>query len=198
MKLTWNSAQLRAIQDGITRRIARMTNGSNLTKRISAIMFQSVMQNFRDEGTDEARWPRLSPFTMFVRAYRRNRQNRTPRILQDTGELRQSIVPDSGEDFAAVGTNKQGAKLLQDGQGKTKPSQVIIGAFWRRRPRGGAIQRSARGRVLSGSAVRVSSYVMNIKGGHDVPARPFLHVRRVDIARIMAEARGYYFDPGAA
>lgn len=58
-------------------------------------------KNFRDEGgLTGSPWAKLSPSTIA------RRRKGSSRVLQDTGQLRQSYTMKFGEDNATVGTNK--------------------------------------------------------------------------------------------
>ena len=136
-------------------------------KQASAIITSSVQRNFTDAGSRPQPWPDLSPFTIFVRMHRRSRKNVNPQPLLDSGHLRNSMVPffksDEKEGEAGTSTALRYAKTLNDG-GTSSPSTVEIAPFRRRAPK-------------SGRSVRVSGYTMHIKGGHRIPARPFMVLR---------------------
>lgn len=141
-------------------------------KRCAAIVTASVLQNFRQGGRPE-KWEDLSPLSYFVRSHRSGKTNRRPVVLRDTGRLMNSIVPHfaSNEKMASFGakTNVTYARLMDKG-GTSTASSVVIAAFKRKTP--------------SGGETRVRSYTMNIKGGHRVPARPFMLLQKEDLTRI--------------
>lgn len=141
-------------------------------KRLAAVVVSSVLKNFRDGGRP-TRWRDLSLLSYFVRSHRSGKQNKRPQILRDTGRLMNSIVPHfaSNEKMASFGakTNVTYARLMDKG-GTSTASSVVIAAFKRKTP--------------SGGETRVRSYTMNIKGGHRVPARPFMLLQKEDLTRI--------------
>lgn len=104
---------------GARRRIAQLqANGGGLDgvfRALSLDMLRASTNNFRVEGQrDEAThlWPRLSDVTI---ARRRKGQQKSPKILQATGRLRNSLTPTHGTNFAAVGTNVPYAPKHQQG-----------------------------------------------------------------------------------
>lgn len=60
-------------------------------------------------------WPPLSPLTL-----RKRRKSRDPHMLQDSGDLVNSLQPASGPDFSEVFTNKAYARPHLEGLGVPK------------------------------------------------------------------------------
>jgi phage gpG-like protein len=137
-------------------------------KQAATVVTGSVMKNFREGGRPEA-WKPLSPLTYFIRSHRSGKKNTQAKTLVDTARTMNSIVPHfsldaKGGQFGAK-TNVKHARRLHFG-GLSDASSVVIGAFKRNTP--------------SGGTARVRSYVMNIKSGHQIPARPFMMVQEED------------------
>lgn len=146
-------------------------------REAATIVTASVMKNFRDGGRPR-KWPGLSVLTYFIRAHRQGKANAQPVTMVDTGRLRSSIVPYFAQDpqggtFGAK-TNVDYARKMHQG-GVTTPSTVMIDHF-RRRTKSGVSH--------------VRSYIMHLKGGKAIPARPFMMLQAEDkpiIKRIFAE-----------
>jgi phage gpG-like protein len=174
--------KLRDVKARLKSQIDVMKNLNTPLSKIATNLYQSVMQNFREGGTDKEKWRPLAMFTLFVKSHRKEKQTKKPLLLQDTGYMRMSIVPVVGDNFAQVGTNVPYAKLHQFG-GMSEPNSVRIASFWRRRPSTGE------------QDVRVHEYTMNIRR-HRVPARPFLTIREQHKQRIMGIVRSWFRGQG--
>jgi len=154
------------VRERLKEKMRRLQELKTPLNQISVLLYKSVMKNFEEEGTDKQKWPELSPLTRLIRRHRASKPNKTGKIkiLQDTGYLRMSIYPEIGEDYASVGTNVPYAKLHQFG-GVSTPSSVLM-KHWK----------------------TGTKYVMNIKS-HNVPARPFLTIRKEFLDKIKAIAK---------
>lgn len=136
-------------------------------KQAATVVTASVMRNFVAGGRPE-KWEGLSPMTRFIRAHRQGRHNLNPVTLRDTNRLMNSVVPHAtldteGGSFGAK-TNVAYARKMHGG-GVSEASDVVIEAFTRN---------------LKTGASRVRSYVMHLKGGKRIPARPFMMVQDAD------------------
>lgn len=177
ISITYDKRSLEELKGRLKKQFEVMANKQPLLGKIAVQMYSSSMRNFQEEGTDKQKWQGLSPFTLWVKRIRKRKRTETPRILQDTGFLRQSIVQEIGEDYAVVGTNLPYAVLHQKG-GVSQPSAVEIGSFKRR--------------SKLGKEFTVHPFIMNIRGGHKVPARPFLTIREEHKQRILNLARRWF------
>lgn len=86
--------------------------GMNLTDvnmQLAQILHVMVDDKFQDEGPG---WKGFAESTL-----RRRRASKSPKLLQDTGDLINSLMPASGADFAEVFTNKAYAKFHINGDG---------------------------------------------------------------------------------
>ena len=161
------------------------------------------VQNVFITQTFIERWPALSPLTKFIRAHRRSAPHRTALPLRDKGRLFGSLVNfvgGNGDGFG-VSTNVSYAQRMNSG-GKSESNQVQIGAFSRRRP--GMIPadvadefsmaRRRNGVVVRTNMVRVRPYTMNVKGGHDIPPRPFMPTGAEQLDRLgwLAAVKGIF------
>lgn len=140
-------------------------------KQAATVVTASVMRNFAAGGRPQ-KWEDLSPLTRFIRRHRQGKQNANPLTLRDTGRLAGSPVPhatvdDQGGTFGAK-TNVNYARKMHEG-GYTTASAVVIEAFKRNTRTGES---------------RVHSYVMHLKGGKRIPARPFMMIQEADKAII--------------
>lgn len=162
---------------GIEALKAYLAAQSQPLKEAATIVTASVMKNFRDGGRPR-QWQGLSVLSYFIRAHRQGKANTRPFTLVDTGRLRDSIVPHISQDsnggtFGAK-TNVVYAKKMHQG-GVTTASTVMIEHFQRRTKNGTS---------------RVRSYMMHLKGGKPIPARPFMMLQTQDkpvIKQIFAE-----------
>lgn len=136
-------------------------------KQAATVVTASVMRNFREGGRPE-KWEELSPLTQFIRRHRKGKQNANPLTLRDTGRLAESPVPHAtldaqGGTFGAK-TNVKYARKMHEG-GVSTASSVVIEAF--------------RRNIKTGESY-VHSYVMRLKGGKRIPARPFMWIQESD------------------
>ena len=140
-------------------------------KQAAAVVTGSVMRNFVAGGRPQ-KWEELSPMTRFIRKHRQGKQNANPLTLRDTNRLMNSVVPHAtldaqGGAFGAK-TNVSYARKMHEG-GVSEASTVVIEAFRR---------------VIKTGESRVRSYVMHLKGGKRIPARPFMMIQEADRAII--------------
>lgn len=140
-------------------------------KQAATVVTASVMRNFTAGGRPQ-KWEDLSPLTRFIRRHRQGKQNANPITLRDTNRLMNSVVPhatvdEQGGAFGAK-TNVSYARKMHEG-GYTEASTVVIEAFRRMTKTGES---------------RVHSYVMHLKGGKRIPARPFMMIQDADKATI--------------
>jgi phage virion morphogenesis protein len=130
-----------------------------LMRNISEFLRDRVEENFAQQG--RPRWEPLRPSTI------KKRGNAGP-ILQVTGQLAASVTPFYDATTAGVGTNKEYARVQQDGAKKGafgQYSQLLSSAS----SKGGRSQKDTFKR----------SPVVNIPWG-DIPARPFLLLTEQD------------------
>lgn len=136
-------------------------------KQAAALVTASVMRNFAAGGRPE-KWEELSPLTMFIRRHRQGKQNASPVTLRDTGRLANSPVPyvamDAQGGVFGAKTNVSYARKMHEG-GYTTASTVVIEAFRR---------------LTKNGESKVRTYVMHLKGGKRIPARPFMMLQESD------------------
>lgn len=94
----------------------RATDSRGLMARLATLGFTDVMEHFRKEQGPEGRWKPLAPSTIERR--RKGKKARLgTKILQDTGRLRGSILPEvTGPRMAKIGTSLSYAAIHQFGQ----------------------------------------------------------------------------------
>lgn len=135
-----------------------------------------------EEGGRPEKWAPLSLMSLFIRQRRKSAPTNSTKPMNDHGRLKGSIFPvveDEGEMFGAA-TNVEYASLMQRG-GVSTPSEIEIGGFTRRLPETSARSltglatwaKAIRGKQLAAGSVRVKPYILRLKGGARVPARPF-------------------------
>lgn len=100
--------------------VALQSRGMNL-QPLAANFAQTLLLMVEDEFASEGRgrWPALSPVTIA-----RRRASKSPKMLQDTGDLVGSLQPEGGADnqgfYSQVFTNKSYAQFHLEGKGVPK------------------------------------------------------------------------------
>ncbi len=159
--------------------------------RAAIQVIEETFRNFADGGRPE-KWAPLSLMTLFIRAHRADAPRRSGANvpLSDTGRLKGSFVPfvGTGDDTFGAKTNVKYAGLMQNG-GTTEAQDIPIKGYTRRlserqfkdfftgRPR--MIRKADGGMRQSGGKVR--DYVLHLKGGAAIPARPFFPRNKVEL-----------------
>lgn len=111
----------------IKRKLQRVEHMQPIMDRIAADMLKETQLNFRNEQSPEKKsWEKLKESTLA----NRRKEGRGAKILQDTGQLLQSIHSKSkatkNTAYAVVGTNLDYAKKHQFGKGKI-PARPFVG-----------------------------------------------------------------------
>ena len=165
----FDESDVKRTQQFLDRKYKHYSNWTPLLKRISLLMFQSVIRNFEEQGRPE-KWEPLHKLTRFIRRFRVHAPAGTGKmmILQDRGRLKGSLMPGIFETdkqaVATVGTTVDYAKKHQLG-GRSESSRVTI-----KNPRYNRYSKP-KGK---------KTYEMKIKAGHTIPKRPFLMFQRED------------------
>ncbi len=164
----------RQVQAALTRLLATGNDLNPVMKVIAGHLEAGVEQSFaRQTAPDSTAWAKLKPST--VKRRRKKGKGATP-ILEQSGQLLQSITSDYDATSAVVGTNLVYATTHQFGAKKGEfGSYILQRAIGGRRLRGGLAVLSAR----QGNAKTVP-----IPWG-DIPARPFLGVSDADRGNIL-------------
>ena len=169
MRIEYNKEELERLKRRVNRQLELLRTSRSLLPQIAILMYKSVMENFRQEGTDKGKWKPLTISTIMAR--RKGRKARGVKILQDTGLLRSSIFAEVRGDEAVVGTNLHYARIHQFG-GRI-PARFV---------------EPVKAKAL---------HWVNPKTGEDmfskghkipsvkIPARPFLYIRREYMNRII-------------
>lgn len=150
---------LRELRELLRKKLDDMRNLGTPLARAATLMYQGVMKNFRDETDGENEWAPLSPMTL---ALRRNKNKSSVKILQNSGYLRLTVMPDVGKNYVSVGTNVAYGWLMQRG-GKVQTPEMDI------YPR-----RAKALRFMVGGQVRFARHVHIPSRTATVPARPFI------------------------
>lgn len=140
--------------------------------RESAIWLTGQTIKVFSEGGRPEKWAPLSMMTLFIRQKREGKKTDSAQPMNDTGRLKGSFIPVVSEDGNMFGasTNVEYSSLMQEG-GQSEAHDVSIAAFTRRRSKRQATDYS-RG-SLTKATERVKAYLMHMKGGNIIPARPF-------------------------
>ena len=102
MKVEINAKDIEALRKRMKDMNNVLTNTKTPISRIAVVLYQSVMKNFSEEGTDKEHWKALSATTLMMR--RKGGGSRSAKILQDTGFMKASIMPEVVSDkIAQVG-----------------------------------------------------------------------------------------------
>lgn len=129
MRLEVNKEKLEDLRKRVRSQLDIIRNASkqkDVMAKVATIMYKSVMQNFKEEGTDKEKWVRLSPLTILARERKSRKKGGIHKILQDSGMLRTSIIPKYDGISASVGTNLIYARIHQFGGRAGKNRKVVI------------------------------------------------------------------------
>lgn len=161
---------------GLGELIRRMEHREPLMREIAAAMGDAVEENFANEGRPA--WMGWSP------AYAKKRAG--GKILQKSGRLASSIVQNSDNESATVGTNVVYARIHQEG-GTIKRKARNQALHFRQNKRGEVGNRfvkKSRANFIQTVAVGAHTITM--------PARPFLHLAEQDIDEMENTAERYF------
>jgi phage virion morphogenesis protein len=151
--------------------VGRIENNAPGMQRVANVMLDAVEQNFAEEG--RPKWADLAPSTKRQRAAK----GRWPGfILQQTGRLASSVTTDSGNGYAAVGTNVEYAAIQQFGGTIRQYAQTRFVNF-----------DSKTGRFARGGKANISQAVTYGEREINIPARPFLALADGDLEEIAIE-----------
>lgn len=100
---------LKKVNDYIAKMGKYLREPKAFYKTASEIGFQDIIKHFRDEQGPTKKWRPLSETTKSMR------KQTDPKILQDSGDLRGSIMPIFTNRKAEIGTNLNYGKLHQEG-----------------------------------------------------------------------------------
>lgn len=95
-----------------------MRRGHNLTDvnmQLAQILHVMVEDEFENNGPGGGKWKEFAESTL-----RRRRRSTTPMLLQDSGDMINSLQLDAGPDFAELFTNKEYARFHLEGDGVPK------------------------------------------------------------------------------
>jgi len=173
MRISWemDKKEAQVLRDKVHNQLEALKNTKTPLAMMATILYQSVMKNFAEQGTDKEKWKELSPFTIMNR--RQGKKGNLARaiatsgrpasafgvkILQDTGFMKASITPSVRDGVAEVGLNGQEAEI-------------------------GRVHQFGKPRSGNEPAI---------------PRRSFLVLRDKDRERIMAVARLWFFGSNSA
>lgn len=180
---------LKAVQEALARVKKKLDDLNPIARKATLYLLGLVTKNFSSSSPAAKNWPPLSIFTMFLRRRRVSAPNRAGNVvpLNDTGLLRNSNFPfvrENGSEFGIV-NNVKYASTHQFG-GVSSASTVEVTKFRRKNPATGK-----RVRLKKGTA---PTYLVHIKAGHKIPARPFFPSREEYLPGIMSIMRRYRDD----
>lgn len=162
--------------DDIDRALAeitrRLTNTAPAMRRIKGVMLDAVEQNFEEQG--RPKWVDLSPATKAARA---SKGKWPGKILQVSGRLASSIVGESGNGFATVGTNLEYAPIHQFGGTITQYAQTRFVNF--------NIDSKGRSRFAKRKNANFAQAVTFRQRTINIPARPFLAFADDDLEEML-------------
>lgn len=138
----------KSIIDAFNRLQRASRNMTPAMRVIAGILHDRAEQNFAEQrGPDGNEWEKLKPV--------RNKRRKNPKILIDTGRLKNSIAMQAGADFARIGTNIAYAAIHQFGGTIQRVAYSSLSALAMKK----------RKRVGKGE---VAAHAINI------PARPYM------------------------
>jgi phage virion morphogenesis protein len=148
-----------------------------LTAEMAAYLLFSTQQRFqRQVGPDGQKWKPLARRTTMAKV--RGRRRGAANILRVTTRLYSSLVADSGDTFAEVGTNVEYAAAHHFGAEITQYARSQRASFKKIRKRYSFVKRGTKGAVDRNITI----------GEHKVkiPARPYLGFNEHDRAELIA------------
>ena len=172
----------RDLQRAFKRKLKECDDLTPLMRRLTAVMADSVEENFEQEG--RPRWAALRPSTIKSRA---RKGNWPGRILQQRGRLAASIVTDHTRDSGRIGTNVAYAGIHQFGGTIKQSARMRIMHF----------TQAKSGKIGKGdrfSKASKASYGRRTMGkAYDIkmPTRPFLSFTDDDLKRMRRMAEEY-------
>lgn len=89
-------------------------------KKASIVLYQWVMENFKDEGGPAGGWAPLAPSTVKWKS-----AHGYSKLLQNTGALRGSFVPYSDQDVALTGSPLAYSGYHQEGTGRMPQRRLL-------------------------------------------------------------------------
>jgi phage virion morphogenesis protein len=175
MRIEYDKKQLDAVRERLRKQLEILKNTPTLLPQIATLMYKSVMNNFKHQGTDKEKWKPLALSTIMAR--KKGKKGGGAKILQDTGYLRTSIMPEVSGNEAIVGTNVWYARIHQ--YGAVIPPRFI-------KP----INKKALHWIDTRTGEDMFSKGHKI-GRTKIPARPFLWLRKEYKDRIMNLVANY-------
>lgn len=149
----------RVDMSGLKKVAANISNFRSALTLVGHYMVKSIIRNFQAQGRPQ-KWKPLSPYTLAMRKKGRGRGH--PKILEDTGRLRQSIGFAIKDDSVAIGTNLEYAKKLQEGGTAKIPARTII-----------AVKKKALKFEKAGRTIIVKKVYQPARTAQ-IPARPYV------------------------
>jgi len=105
-----------AIDAALTQLNAQLADMTPVMGAIADIMLRSTKQRFADGVSPEgAKWAPKSPVTLAKYGARKSNRIDVRPLWGPTGTLRSQLAPDSGSDFAEVGSSRVYAAMMQFG-----------------------------------------------------------------------------------
>ena len=188
MRITYSVDGINQFNDEMKNRQERYGNMKRFMRSLSVKMYADIINNFKTESDGVNKWEPLSEFTKWVKKFRVKSPETNPRLLQDTGHLKGSITSQSYDDAttseAKVFTNLAYAELMQRG-GKSKPNEVMVRPY---RYGHAGESFSVRKKYLN-----KKPHMLEIKGGYDVPARPFMNIPENKMQEYVGQLRDYIY-----
>ena len=161
----------------ILRVIGKMAEGDFSTplQRMGQRLVRSTNENFRNEQSPDGEpWKPLAQITKALR--RRGKKDGEPKILQDSGRLRNSVTSqvtmNIDKTTLEFGTNVEYGKTHQFGG----PSEITVIRKKNKKIKTGKNAGKYRKRYITKGVSMATAYTETI----EVPARPFLGVKEAD------------------
>jgi len=149
----------------LNRLMVNVLNMNSALRTIGILMKRSILDNFTQQGRP-VKWQKLSAYTLAMR------KQKQPKILMDTGRLRQSIDYQVESQSVKIGTNLDYARKLQEGGETTIPARIIY-------PK----KASVLVFEIDGKT-RFTKYAKQPERKANIPERPFVMIQEEDIPRI--------------
>lgn len=169
-----NAAVIRALDEAQK----RLTDTAPMMNAIAGVMLGEVMENFEQQG--RPKWRDLYPGTKAARA---KRGTWPGDILQDSGQLLDSISSSSDATSAVVGTNQPYARIQNSGGTIVQPARSNL--YTQERYKKGAKKGKFKKGTKAGKGSTSGQRVI------DIPARPFMTLPDSGIKKVLYTAERY-------
>lgn len=178
----------------ILKRLAdKASDMSPLMKKIAGAMEYAVLENFKTSGARVGGWPALSP--EYAKLLRKKGYDPSMMLDRSSAGLKHSITSSSGSDYAAVGTNKEYARIHNEG-GVIQRMAYSGTVRLRTDAKGNILKKGNLARFAKKSHKRAVVRRFTCSGYTiEIPKREFLKLNDQDMDKIRRIVTNYFLKP---